>query len=96
MNVSRRWLEDFLRRQLDPRDVAERLAMLGAPVDSVEPNLDEVCAVGGVPCAAHLVHRPSRDRQAKLSQVADHPKRKKASSADGWEAWVAWPSVVDG
>ena len=37
MNVSLRWLEDFLRRSLEPGDVSERLAMLGAPVDAVEP-----------------------------------------------------------
>ncbi|MGH7499902.1 MAG: phenylalanine--tRNA ligase subunit beta [Gemmatimonadales bacterium] len=37
MNVSLRWLEDFLRRPLEPGDVAERLAMLGAPVDAIEP-----------------------------------------------------------
>ena len=36
MNVSLRWIEDFLRRKLDPADVTERLAMLGAPVDAVE------------------------------------------------------------
>jgi phenylalanyl-tRNA synthetase beta chain len=37
VNVSLRWLEDFLRRPLEPTDVAERLTMLGAPVDAVEP-----------------------------------------------------------
>ena len=37
MNVSIRWLEDFLRRPLEPTDVAERLTMLGAPVDAIEP-----------------------------------------------------------
>ncbi|HXE58600.1 MAG TPA: phenylalanine--tRNA ligase subunit beta [Gemmatimonadales bacterium] len=37
MNVSRRWLEGFLRRPLDARDVATRLAMAGAPVDAIEP-----------------------------------------------------------
>ncbi|MGH7703410.1 MAG: phenylalanine--tRNA ligase subunit beta, partial [Gemmatimonadales bacterium] len=37
MNISRRWLEDFLRRPLDAADAAERLAMLGAAVDAVEP-----------------------------------------------------------
>src|SRR3954464_9788476 len=37
MNVSRRWLEDFLRRPLEPKDLAERLTMLGAPVDGVQP-----------------------------------------------------------
>lgn len=45
MNVSRRWLEAFLRRPLEVRDLAERLTMLGAPVDAVEPlhaDLDDV------------------------------------------------------
>ncbi|MES1259499.1 MAG: phenylalanine--tRNA ligase subunit beta, partial [Gemmatimonadota bacterium] len=37
MNVSRQWLEAFLRRRLDSKDVAHRLAMLGAPVDAIEP-----------------------------------------------------------
>src|SRR5574337_243487 len=37
MNLSRRWLEEFLRHPLDARDLAERLAMLGAPVDAIEP-----------------------------------------------------------
>lgn len=36
MLVSRRWLEEFLRQPIDPVDAAERLAMLGAPVDSIE------------------------------------------------------------
>jgi phenylalanyl-tRNA synthetase beta chain len=37
MNVSRRWLEDFLRRPLETRELVARLGMLGAPVDAVEP-----------------------------------------------------------
>jgi len=37
MNVSRRWLEAFLDRNLDPADLAGRLAMLGAPVDAIVP-----------------------------------------------------------
>ena len=37
MNISRQWLEAFLRQRLDSRDVAARLAMLGAPVDAIEP-----------------------------------------------------------
>jgi phenylalanyl-tRNA synthetase beta chain len=37
VNVSRRWLEDFLRRPLEIRDLTERLTMLGAPVDAVQP-----------------------------------------------------------
>ena len=42
MNVSLRWLEDFLRRELDARDVSHRLAMLGAPVDALEPLYQEL------------------------------------------------------
>ena len=45
MNLSRRLLEEFLRRPLDPRETAERLAMLGAPVDAVEPVAAELRAV---------------------------------------------------
>ena len=45
MNVSLRWLEDFLRRELDARDVSHRLAMLGAPVDALfTPHLGSAVA----------------------------------------------------
>jgi phenylalanyl-tRNA synthetase beta chain len=37
MNASRLWLEAFLRRPLNGADVADRLAMLGASVDAIEP-----------------------------------------------------------
>ena len=37
MNASRRWLEAFLSQPLDPRDIAARLGMLGAPIDAIEP-----------------------------------------------------------
>lgn len=37
MKASRRWLEAFLRRPLDARDLAEKLALLGAPADAIEP-----------------------------------------------------------
>jgi phenylalanyl-tRNA synthetase beta chain len=37
MIVSRRWLEALLGRPLDAKDVADRLAMLCAPVDAVVP-----------------------------------------------------------
>lgn len=37
MNLSRRWLEAFLGRELDPRDLEQRLGMLGAPVEAIEP-----------------------------------------------------------
>ncbi|NOT08854.1 MAG: phenylalanine--tRNA ligase subunit beta [Gemmatimonadales bacterium] len=37
MKASRRWLEAFLRLELEAKDVAERLALLGAPADAVVP-----------------------------------------------------------
>jgi phenylalanyl-tRNA synthetase beta chain len=37
VNISRQWIEAFLRQRVDSRDVASRLAMLGAPVDAIEP-----------------------------------------------------------
>ena len=37
MNASRRWLEEMLRRPLDSRELVDRLAMLGAPVDAIVP-----------------------------------------------------------
>ena len=37
MNISRRWLERFLRRPLDARDISARLAAQGAAVDVIEP-----------------------------------------------------------
>src|SRR3990170_5742234 len=37
MNVSLNWLSALLGRNLDPGDVAHRLAMLGAGVEAVEP-----------------------------------------------------------
>ena len=61
MNVSRRWLEGFLRRDLDPQDLVRRLAMLGAPVDAVEPlhpGLDQI-VIGQVEAVAP---HPNADR----------------------------------
>lgn len=36
MNISRRWIEGFLRQPIDPVDAAARLGMLGAPVDAID------------------------------------------------------------
>ncbi|MBM4186541.1 MAG: phenylalanine--tRNA ligase subunit beta [Gemmatimonadetes bacterium] len=67
MNVSRRWLEAFLRRPLDLGDLEPRLAMLGLPADAIEPlhaGLRPV-VVGVV---AELVQHPNADR-LKICQV---------------------------
>ena len=36
MNVSVNWLSELLGTKIDPKEAAERLAMLGAPVESIE------------------------------------------------------------
>lgn len=45
MDISRRWLEAFLRRPLEAREVATRLATLGAPVDAIEPLHADLAAI---------------------------------------------------
>jgi phenylalanyl-tRNA synthetase beta chain len=68
VNVSRRWLEAFLNRPIATRDLAERLAMLGAPVDAVEPQYAhlEPVVVGLV---EELRPHPNADR-LQICQVA--------------------------
>ena len=61
MNVSINWLGDFLRRPLEPADVAARLGALGAPADAIEPlhaGLDGI-VVGLVKSAGQ---HPNADR----------------------------------
>ena len=61
MNVSVNWLSEFLRRPLDPAEVADRLGALGAPADAVEPLHAELrdIVVGLVESA---VQHPNADR----------------------------------
>ena len=69
MNISRRWLEAFLRRPLEAADVARRLAALGATVDAIEelhPGLEQV--VVGLVLEARL--HPNADR-LRLCEVDD-------------------------
>jgi phenylalanyl-tRNA synthetase beta chain len=69
MNVSRKWLEAFLRQPLDARDVAARLAMLGAAVDAIEPlnpGLSDI-VIGLV---EDVVQHPNADR-LRLCTVND-------------------------
>lgn len=69
MNLSRRWLEAFLNRPLDPREVAERLAMLGAPVDAIEPIHGELGAIV-VGVVEEVQPHPNADR-LRLCTVND-------------------------
>ncbi len=69
MNVSRRWLEAFLRRPLESADVASRLAALGATVDAVEelyPGLRQVVVAQVLEVRPH----PNADR-LRLCDVDD-------------------------
>ena len=68
MNVSRRWLEAFLRRPLDARELVPRLAMLGAPVDAVEP-LHPLLAPVVIGRVEELAGHPNADR-LQVCQVA--------------------------
>ena len=69
MNISRKWLEAFLRRPLDSKELAAKLAMLGAPVDAIEPlnpGLEDI-VIGLVEAAEP---HPNADR-LKLCTVND-------------------------
>ena len=61
MNVSRTWLEAFLRRPLEARELVERLAMLGAPVDAVEPIHGELAPIR-VALVEEVRQHPNADR----------------------------------
>jgi phenylalanyl-tRNA synthetase beta chain len=61
VNVSKRWLEELLGRPLEAEELVERFAMLGAPVDAVEPlgaGLEQV-VVGEV---LRVERHPNADR----------------------------------
>jgi phenylalanyl-tRNA synthetase beta chain len=75
MNLSRRWLEAFLRRPLDARDVGERLAMLGAPADMIEPLRRELEAVV-VGLVEDVRPHPNADR-LRITTVEDGSGTKK-------------------
>jgi phenylalanyl-tRNA synthetase beta chain len=87
MNVSRRWLEAFLRIPLDSRDVAARLAMLGAPVDAIEPvGADLGAFVVGLVTDAH--QHPNADK-LRVTTVDD-------GSGTTFQVVCGAPNVVAG
>ncbi|HEV8356041.1 MAG TPA: phenylalanine--tRNA ligase subunit beta [Gemmatimonadales bacterium] len=61
MNASRRWLEEMLRRPLDLRELVDRFAMLGAPVDAVV-SLDAGLADIVVALVEEVRPHPKADR----------------------------------
>jgi len=72
MNVSVNWLSALLGQEIDPADAAHKLAMLGAPVDSVE-TLHR--GLGGVVVGLveHVAQHPNADRLS-VCQVNDGSK----------------------
>lgn len=69
MKLSRKWLEAFLRRPLDLQDTVRRLAMLGAPVDAIEPLHQELEGVV-VAVVEEVRPHPNADR-LRLCTVDD-------------------------
>ena len=45
MNISINWLSALLDIKLDPDDVAHKLAMLGAPVEAIEPVHQDLAGI---------------------------------------------------
>ncbi|MGH7582800.1 MAG: phenylalanine--tRNA ligase subunit beta [Gemmatimonadales bacterium] len=87
MNASRRWLEALLRRPLRSDDLAARLAMLGAPVDSIEPvGADLSRFVVGLVTEAHP--HPNADK-LRVTTVDD-------GSGTLWTVVCGAPNVVAG
>src|SRR3954454_9685337 len=77
MNVSLGWLEAFLRRSLDPREVADRLTMLGAPVDAVEavnPGLEQLVVARVLGVSAHPNPKFTKVRMTVVDDGTGEPK----------------------
>ncbi len=77
MNISVRWLADFLRRPLDPRDVSQRLTMLGAPVDAIEPvnpGLEDLVVARVLEVSAHPNPKFTKVRMTLVDDGAGEPK----------------------
>ncbi len=71
MNISLRWLQDFLRRELDAADVTHRLAMLGAPVDAVEPLYAELAPFVVAQVLEVGAHPDPKATKVRLTKVDD-------------------------
>jgi phenylalanyl-tRNA synthetase beta chain len=87
VNVSRRWLEAFLRRPLEVRDLADKLAMLGAPADAVVPLHQELADIVVAQVEAVRPH-PNADR-LRVCTVND-------GAAERRNVVCGAPNVVEG
>jgi phenylalanyl-tRNA synthetase beta chain len=77
VNVSIRWLEAFLRRSLEPRDVADRLTMLGATVDAIEPvnpGLEQLVVARVLEVSAHPNPKITKVRMTLVDDGTGEPK----------------------
>ena len=99
MNVSVNWLSAMLGRPIDPRDAANRLAMLCVPVDSVEPLFEELNDVIVAEVESVKQH-PDADR---LTAIIDFAIRNglMTGPTDGYRpsdlhgVWASAPRLVD-
>jgi phenylalanyl-tRNA synthetase beta chain len=71
VNISLRWLEAFLRRDLDAGDATARLTMLGAPVDAVEPVHAELAPFVVARVLEVGPHPDPKATKVRLTQVDD-------------------------
>jgi phenylalanyl-tRNA synthetase beta chain len=77
VNISLSWLRAFLRRPLDPNDVSERLTMLGAAVDAVEPvnpGLDDIVVARVLEVSAHPNPKFTKVRMTLVDDGTGAPK----------------------
>jgi len=77
VNISLSWLQDFLRRPLDPTDVSQRLAMLGAPVDAIEalnPGLENIVVARVLEVSPHPNPKFTKVRMTLVDDGTGEPK----------------------
>jgi phenylalanyl-tRNA synthetase beta chain len=77
VNISLSWLEAFLRRPLNPGDVSQRLTMLGAPVDAVEPvnpGLEKIVVAKVLEVSAHPNPKFTKVRMTLVDDGSGEPK----------------------
>jgi phenylalanyl-tRNA synthetase beta chain len=91
VKVSRRWLEAFLRRPLETRDVVDQLAMLGAPVDAVTPRYAELKDVV-IALVEEVRQHPNADRlRLCLVNVGGAERKQVVCGASNVEAGRKYP-----
>lgn len=95
MNVSIRWLSDMLGREIDPKDAAERLALLGAPVEGVE-SVGEGLGDVVVGVVREVSQHPNADRLTLCQVDAGGEIMEVVCGAPNVKAGAKYPFAPDG